>query len=117
MTDMPKRIQLRRTKGWKKPENAVVVSRPSVWGNPFFIGAELNMKGDMFMIPVRDAATSLALYRSWIFTQDVLRVKAVEFLRGRDLCCWCPLEKPCHADILLEIANADLIPSLSAPNT
>lgn len=31
----PKRIQLRRTKGWRKPVGAVVVSRPSVWGNPF----------------------------------------------------------------------------------
>jgi hypothetical protein len=26
-------------------------------------------------------------------------------LTGRDLCCWCPLGRPCHADVLLEIAN------------
>ncbi len=26
-------------------------------------------------------------------------------LRGRDLCCWCPLDQPCHADVLLELAN------------
>ncbi|EPX82062.1 hypothetical protein Salmuc_02429 [Salipiger mucosus DSM 16094] len=26
-------------------------------------------------------------------------------LRGRDLACWCPLDRPCHADILLELAN------------
>jgi hypothetical protein len=32
---MPERIQLRRTKGWRKPEGAIVVSRPSKWGNPF----------------------------------------------------------------------------------
>ena len=32
------------------------------------------------------------------------RIKAE--LRGRDLCCWCPLDQPCHADVLLEIANA-----------
>ena len=31
----PKRIQLSRTKGWRKPEGAVVVSRPTKWGNPF----------------------------------------------------------------------------------
>ena len=30
---------------------------------------------------------------------------AVAELRGRDLCCWCPLESPCHADVLLELAN------------
>jgi len=27
-------------------------------------------------------------------------------LRGHDLACWCPLDQPCHADILLELANA-----------
>jgi hypothetical protein len=32
---MPKRIQLRRAKGWKKPAGAVVVARPTKWGNPF----------------------------------------------------------------------------------
>lgn len=26
-------------------------------------------------------------------------------LRGKDLACWCPLDQPCHADVLLEIAN------------
>jgi hypothetical protein len=26
-------------------------------------------------------------------------------LAGRDLCCWCPLDDPCHADVLLEVAN------------
>lgn len=28
------------------------------------------------------------------------------YLRGKDLCCWCPLGQPCHVDILLELANA-----------
>lgn len=28
---MPSRIQLRRTKGWRKPEGAIVVARPSKW--------------------------------------------------------------------------------------
>lgn len=37
---MPKRIQLRRTKGWRKPPNTVVVARPSKWGNPFVLGCE-----------------------------------------------------------------------------
>jgi len=27
-------------------------------------------------------------------------------LRGHDLACWCALDQPCHADVLLEIANA-----------
>ena len=29
-----------------------------------------------------------------------------EHLRGRDLACWCPLDEPCHADVLLAVANA-----------
>lgn len=32
-------------------------------------------------------------------------VKDVGELRGRDLVCWCPLDQPCHADVLLELAN------------
>jgi hypothetical protein len=27
-------------------------------------------------------------------------------LAGRDLACWCKLTDPCHADVLLELANA-----------
>jgi hypothetical protein len=33
--------------------------------------------------------------------------EAVESLRGRDLACWCPLDQPCHADVLLELANRE----------
>lgn len=27
------------------------------------------------------------------------------FLKGKDVACWCPLAQPCHADVLLELAN------------
>ena len=86
----PRRIQLRRTAGWRKPPGAVVVSRPSRWGNPFPVG------------PDRSAAEAVARYRRWIEPQ-VDEVRAA--LAGRDLCCWCPLGAPCHADVLLELAN------------
>ena len=33
------------------------------------------------------------------------RFWVVSKLRGRDLMCWCPLDQPCHADVLLELAN------------
>lgn len=26
-------------------------------------------------------------------------------LRGHDLACWCRLDQPCHADVLLGLAN------------
>ncbi len=31
-------------------------------------------------------------------------------LRGKNLACWCPSDQPCHADVLLEVAN---VPPLS----
>jgi hypothetical protein len=34
----PFRVQLSRKRGWRNPENTVVVSRPSMWGNPFWKG-------------------------------------------------------------------------------
>lgn len=36
----PQRIQLSRAKGWRKPENTVVVARPSKWGNPWKIDSK-----------------------------------------------------------------------------
>lgn len=88
---MPKRIQLRRTKGWKIPDGAIYVGRPTKWGNPF---------------------NSAATFRWWLNTPrppgDVERdriLAEIAELRGKDLACWCPLGQPCHADVLLELAN------------
>lgn len=39
----------------------------------------------------------------WYPTDAQIRAE----LAGRDLACWCPLDQPCHADVLLEIANGD----------
>lgn len=32
----------------------------------------------------------------------------VEELRGKSLACFCPVGHPCHADVLLELANAEI---------
>lgn len=104
---MPERIQLRRTKGWRKPEGAIVVSRPSKWGNPFVVG-QLIHRGLPFSgtdMVVVDRAHAVRLYRQWLFSVEHSR-DMHSALRGRDLACWCPLEQPCHADVLLELANA-----------
>jgi hypothetical protein len=91
---VPKRIRLSRGKGWRKPEGAVVVARPSKWGNPFKIGAEL------------DRAASVQLYREYLAEHPELAEAARRELAGRDLACWCPLDEPCHGDVLLEVANS-----------
>lgn len=87
----PQRDQLRLVVN--KRDNVpydVYVGRPSIWGNPFFIGRD----------GTRDEV--IAKYREHI--GPVLAVKAKAELRGKVLACWCaPL--PCHADVLVEIAN------------
>ena len=88
---MPKRIQLRRTKGWRKPDGVVVVARPTKWGNPFHIGVD------------GDAAGCVAQFRALVLREGW----DLSPLRGRDLACWCPLDRPCHADVLIELANGD----------
>lgn len=104
---MPKRIQMKRTKGWRKPEGAVYVGRPTKWGNPCRVG----------MFKDYSASNAVRDFRKWISRDLSMRsfenafgkppvvadIKAA--LRGKDLACWCPLDQPCHADVLLELAN------------
>jgi Domain of unknown function (DUF4326) len=94
----PQRIRLSRRAGWRKPAGAVVVSRPSKWGNPFRVDRD------------RSRAEAVELYAKAIERDDaellgftVADVRAE--LAGRDLACWCPLDEPCHADVLLRVAN------------
>jgi hypothetical protein len=39
----------------------------------------------------------------------------LDVLRGHDLACWCPLDKPCHADVLLRLANTGSSGLVPAP--
>jgi hypothetical protein len=94
----PRRIQLRRTKGWRKPPDTVIVARPSRWGNPFPIG------------DAADRAAAVAAFRAHLAEPPERRRypsddEICAHLRGRDLACWCPPTGPCHGDVLLEIAN------------
>lgn len=127
----PKGIQLQRKKGWRKPPNAVVVSRPSRWGNPWevgsgYVGVTGSMRGPgvgfysstetfHYDLDLRDGIT--AEEAVWLYEvgleaslsdpdpfYDELRA-ALEALRGHDLACWCALDAPCHRDPLLRLAN------------
>lgn len=121
MADMPKRIQRKRTKGWRLPENTVCVTRPGKWGNPFVVH---HPNGPEKMQQPMTPKMAVASFRSMIekeggwFPQPLpwpkgkipAQYTSVEDvrreLRGKDLACFCPLDVPCHADVLLEIANA-----------
>lgn len=110
---MPQRIQRKRTKGWRMPEGAIYVGRPTKWGNPYcigdesaFIGVDPVFNADEEPLTARDVKElfRIALGRYVLaITPEFVRHE----LRGHDLACWCPLDSPCHADVLLELANRE----------
>jgi len=124
-TSGPQRIQRKRSKGWRMPEGTVYVGRPTEWGNPFsastFAHKSDLWERDRFLGQStdpdwarREAVERFALHigpmGSYEYDDDKLDRLRSE-LAGRDLACWCPLEDaqgnrvPCHADVLLAIAN------------
>ena len=123
---MAERIQLSRAKGWRMPENAVKVTRPGKWGNPFRVGGyfmvgDLDVRGvhpalrmswcettqpdDRFTL-IADNATAVAFFRR-LMASGWHKRSLIE-LRGKNLACWCKPNAECHADVLLELANAPL---------
>jgi hypothetical protein len=126
---MPSRIQLRRNKGWRKPEGAVVVARPTKWGNPWRIvpvrdarfpfseAADIvHVDGDRhagrFERFTRHPRTGAPYWAAQMYRLHLREtpglVEAVHAeLRGHDLACWCRLGQPCHADVLLQLANQE----------
>lgn len=139
--EKPVRIQRKRTKGWKMPENTVCVTRPGPWGNPFdfrsadccWLALSYGCRGDR----LGRLEASVRAFRDWVSPppkgRKTVRIeRGVSFgtekesvqigprfivgapptlklirekLRGKNLACFCPLDQPCHADVLLELAN------------
>lgn len=93
------RIQRKRAKGWRMPEGAVYVGRPTKFGNPYSNKSESKL--DAY-----SRASAVEFYRVHLERNPELVEAAKRELRGKDLACFCPLNEPCHADVLLEIANA-----------
>ena len=108
--NVPRRIQRSRAKGARltTPNGLpiVCVSRPSRFGNPFSGALGSAKASDK---PTLRAA-SVARFRRALLTDDGSLPFTIEQVRtelcGKNLACWCPLDGPCHADVLLEIANA-----------
>lgn len=103
----PQRIQRKRTKGWRAPEGAVYVGRGSRWGNPYRVTGATT------------AVDAVELFRDFLRRAPIGEDGATVYddirreLHGKDLMCWCALEDghgnraPCHADVLLSIANEE----------
>ena len=101
---MPKRIQRKRTKGWRMPDNCVCVSRPTKWGNPFRAGDDHPHYPGIPMSP----AHAVEFYRGYLRDRPELVEQIRMELSGKDVACWCSLDAVCHGDVLLEIANSGM---------
>ncbi|HEV7674480.1 MAG TPA: DUF4326 domain-containing protein [Candidatus Angelobacter sp.] len=108
----PRRIQRKRIKGWKMPPNTVYVGRPTKWGNLWTVGRSncgCRSAGECMHDAFKcdTPAEAVDMFRKLVTEGRKLKFEAAAELRGKDLACWCPLDQPCHADVLLEIANAE----------
>ncbi len=114
---MPKRIQRQRTKGWRLPENTRCVTRPGFFGNPFVGDNADGWYRKWLSNPVSTAAEvaacaaacgqTLTIHESYSPSQKANTILAVlHKLKGFDLACSCRLDKRCHADVLIELANS-----------
>ena len=107
----PTRIQLRRTKGWRMPENTVKVDRTTRWGNPFKPTMILASKSRAGMKQGEPIGVVGAVEAFRKLMQTNLRLEPertsalLDELRGKNLACWCKAGTPCHADVLLKLAN------------
>lgn len=113
----PVRIQRLRTKGFRLQDQSpdgrpvMFVGRPTPFGNPFSIKAAIDagytrqcavaafvdwLAGNPWACPSGDTYDG----------QRQVLLAMLPNLCGKHLACWCPLDCPCHADVLLELANS-----------
>ena len=115
----PRRIQRQRTKGWRMPENTVYVGRGTKWGNPWKVTPHDDGRATVTdpisctafeSVPAANAHATGSFRWQLLNHPNVLGFTEAEVrteLAGKNLACWCPLDQPCHADVLLEIANRE----------
>lgn len=119
MAAKPVRITLSRKAGFRLQEHSqalnglpcVKVDRSTAWGNPFPVG-DFKTEGTLGgsdLVPCTyhiDPQKSVELFT--IYMAEGFNGQAPpdpKELRGKNLACWCKPGEPCHADVLLELAN------------
>lgn len=110
---VPRRIQRRRVKGWRMPPNTVSVTRPGRYGNKYYPGCGLGfgsfVDGCAVDWPLRTPEDMVRHFREFIKHMKQYQPEAYEAyiapLRGKNVACFCGLDKPCHGDVLLECAQ------------
>lgn len=110
----PARIQRKRTKGWRMPENTVYVGRGSTWGNPNTI--EECGSAEQAVLDFGHECDKAQVFHPYEFRRWIAP------LRGKNLACWCAVIShgdymPCHADVLLCLANDMTMDEVICENT
>jgi len=121
----PKRIQRSRAKGWRMPAGAVYVGRPTRWGNPFT--AKGCRDAGYHGTGAEIAERCVGAFRAWLgpywrenwdgeesAASRAALLGTLDYLRGKDLACWCRLDRACHADVLLLISNMPICEAIDA---
>jgi len=121
MPARPQRMTFQRLKGFDLQARsralnglpAKMVTRPGRWGNLFQIKAVAAQFG---LDRAAARAKAVALHRDWMTGRPVAAGsdpgvpppaihELILKLGGHNLCCWCKPGEPCHADLLIELAN------------
>lgn len=119
MSGKPQRMQLSRKAGFNLQATSRAlnglparrITRPGRWGNPFTIEDTARRYG---LDAEAAQAKAVALCAAWLrgSLDEKLspgpppsRLEVRRELAGHNLACWCRPGTPCHADILIEIAN------------
>ena len=94
------------------PAGSVYVGRPTKWGNPFTPDMywDRRFSGDLHVATCACIEAFRAWLEgetscSWLYRIDIGPAPDLSPLRGKDLACWCALDRPCHADVLIDLAN------------
>lgn len=111
---------------------AVNVARPSRWGNPFLEqeGCFINFEGEPLIHLHKRSFFAADVFKWWLDIEISFNARHTRFvegsqrrwqylcdrrstilaslpeIRGKNLGCFCKPLTPCHADVLLELANA-----------
>ena len=110
-----KRIQRKRTKGYKLPDNTKCVDRTTKWGNPYRVlkedgywvvkDKEGNYWGRLYSEKLGAIEKTIERYSVYIDGQIGIKKLNLEELKGKNLACFCSLSSPCHADYLLSLTK------------
>jgi hypothetical protein len=116
MTLTPSRIQRRRTAGWRTPDNTVIVTRPSRYGNPFTLAMAYDLGYAQHGDVEQARKAVVGAFEEWLRGNRLMwqseegdrarqrLLDGLPALRGKSLACYCPEGAPCHADVLLRLA-------------